>query len=99
MLFSFALYSGVRLLCTLTVTHLSAVHLVQFRTPSPVMQRRGERVQDHLSAHARRLASFIANDYCACENLAWQYGGGFEGIGRKVQEKLFGIRSRICTRG
>ena len=27
--------------------------LVQFWTPSPVTQRRGERVQDHLSAHAR----------------------------------------------
>ena len=27
--------------------------LVQFWTPSPVTQRRGERVQDHSSAHAR----------------------------------------------
>ena len=27
--------------------------LVQFWTPSPVTQCRGERVQDHLSAHAR----------------------------------------------
>ena len=27
--------------------------IVQFWTPSPVTQRRGERVQDHLSAHAR----------------------------------------------
>ena len=27
--------------------------IVQFWTPSLVTQRRGERVQDHLSAHAR----------------------------------------------
>ena len=56
-------------------------YLVQFWTPSPVTQRRGERVQDHLSAHARRLVSFLANGYCACVHLAWQYGGSFEGIG------------------
>ena len=55
--------------------------LVQFWIPSPVTQRRGERVQDHLSAHARRLVSFLANGYCACVHLAWQYGGSFEGIG------------------
>ena len=30
-----------------------SMFLVQFWTPSPVTQRRGERVQDHLSAHAR----------------------------------------------
>ena len=58
-----------------------SVVLVQFWTPSPVTQRRGERVQDHLSAHARRLVSFLANGYCACVHLAWQYGGSFEGIG------------------
>ena len=62
--------------------------IVQFWTPSPVTQCRGERVQDHLSAHARRLVSFLANGYCACVHLAWQYGGGFEGIGLKVQENL-----------
>ena len=45
------------------------------------MQRRGEMVQDHLSAHSRLLASFLANGYCARVHLAWQYGGGFEGIG------------------
>ena len=59
--------------------------LVQFWTPSPVTQRQGERVQepvqDHLSAHARRLVSFLANGYCAYVHLAWQYGGSFEGIG------------------
>ena len=47
--------------------------------PSPVTQRQGERVQelvqDHLSAHARRLVSFLANDYCTCVLLAGQYGG------------------------
>ena len=43
--------------------------LVQFWTPSPVTQCRGERVQDHLSAHARRLVSFLANGYCACVHL------------------------------
>ena len=37
-------------------------------------------VQDHLSAHARRLVSFLANGYCAYVHLAWQYGGSFEGI-------------------
>ena len=59
----------------------SGLYLVQFWTPSPVTQRRGERVKDHLSAHARRLVSFLANGYCACVHLAWQYGGSFEGIG------------------
>ena len=73
--------------------------IVQFWTPSPVTQRRGERVQDHLSAHARRLVSFLANGYCTCVHLAWQYGGRFEGIGWKVHENLFGIRSGICRRG
>ena len=38
--------------------------------PSPVTQRQGQRVQDHLSAHARRLVSFLANGYCACVHLA-----------------------------
>ena len=48
--------------------------------PSPVTQRQGERVQDHLSAHARRLVSFLANGYCEYVHLAWQYGGSFEDI-------------------
>ena len=63
--------------------NVTGIYLVQFWTPlpSPVTQRRGERVQDHLSAHARRLVSFLANGYCACVHQAWQYGGSFEGIG------------------
>ena len=35
------------------VQKFAQMPLVQFWTPSPVTQCRGERVQDHLSAHAR----------------------------------------------
>ena len=38
------------------------------------------------SAHGRRFVSFLANGYCACVHLAWQYGESFEGIITSVQE-------------
>ena len=49
--------------------------LVQFWTPSPVTQRQGERVQDHLSAHAcaKPIVAHITSTclfHCEIQKLA-----------------------------
>ena len=57
------------------------------RNPSPVLDplschaTPGREGPGSLSAHACRLVSFLANGYCTCVRLAWQYSGSFEGIG------------------
>ena len=48
----------------------STPRLVQFWAPLLSRNAGERRVQDHLSAHARRLVSFLGNGYCACVDLA-----------------------------
>ena len=76
--------------------------LVLFWTPSPVTQRRGERVQDHLSAHAR-AKPIVAHITSTClfhreiQKLAREFFRLLHSAGKNVGERSYDAEKTCQT--